>query len=279
MRIALVAWMSIVVAGTVAVNCGSSTTRRTLPGEGGQSGAEASAPGGEPGVGATGGTLATPAGGHAGDLGSGGAPEVSVAGEAALAGAAGAAEAAGATDGGQGGQGGSGTVVVPGQLFNTGVGDDGIALPGGSVDPHYRLIQSAESTLPGPNAIVTSKIADGYWVPQTPTSKWIAPSENQSYPGATPCNASGDYVYRTTFVLTAEQVSTFKIVGQWGADNYGSDILLNGTSLGLKAPSYNPLTAFTVTSGFMAGENTLDFKVNDIGCPNGLRVELTAGTQ
>jgi hypothetical protein len=48
-------------------------------------------------------------------------------------------------------------------------------------------------------------------------------------------------------------------------------------SLGLSAPGYSPLTPFVVQSGFVAGANTLDFEVNDSGCPNGLRVEL-AGT-
>ena len=50
----------------------------------------------------------------------------------------------------------------------------------------------------------------------------------------------------------------------------------NGVSLGLSAPGYSPLTPFVVQSGFVAGA-TLDFEVNDSGCPNGLRVEL-AGT-
>ncbi|MBL0122651.1 MAG: hypothetical protein IPP88_07920 [Betaproteobacteria bacterium] len=75
-------------------------------------------------------------------------------------------------------------------VFNTGVAADCTLLPGGSVDPHYTLIASAEPSLPGPNAIVTSQIADGYWIAQGPDSKWIAPSANQAYPGAIPCNAA-----------------------------------------------------------------------------------------
>ena len=160
-------------------------------------------------------------------------------------------------------------------LFGTGVDATGIPLAGGSVDPHYTLIQSAETTLPGPNAIVVSQIAEGYWVAQGTTSKWIAPSANQAYPGADPCNASGTYVYRTTFDLTGYVATTAKLVGSWGADNMGVAIRLNGTSLGLSAPSYAPLTAFTIESGFAAGKNTLDFEINDFGCPNGLRVDLS----
>ncbi|MEA2698269.1 MAG: hypothetical protein QOI66_2540 [Myxococcales bacterium] len=162
------------------------------------------------------------------------------------------------------------------RLFNTGVGADGVLLAGGSVDPHYKLIQSADTTFTGPDAIVADPIADGYWVANSDTSKWIAPSANQQYPGASPCNASGTYVYRTTFDLTGYNPTTLKISGMWAADNSGTDIRLNGASLGISAPGYAPLTAFTIDSGFVAGMNTLEFEILDIGCPNGLRVELTA---
>ena len=42
---------------------------------------------------------------------------------------------------------------IPG-LFNTGVNDSGVVLANSSVDPHYRLFQSADPASPGPNAIV-----------------------------------------------------------------------------------------------------------------------------
>jgi hypothetical protein len=160
-------------------------------------------------------------------------------------------------------------------LFNTGVDAAGVSLAGGSVDPHYKLIQSADPTFTGPDAIVVSQIAEGYWVPQSATSKWIAPSANQQYPGATPCNAAGTYVFRTTFDLAGFDPATAMIAGQWGADNSGAAVRLNGVSLGITAGSYAPLTAFTITSGFVAGTNTLDFEILDSGCPNGLRVELS----
>jgi hypothetical protein len=161
-------------------------------------------------------------------------------------------------------------------VFNTGVDGSGVPLAGGSVDPHYTLIKSADATLMGPDAIVTSQIAEGFWVPQSDVSKWIAPSANQSYPGASPCNAAGTYAYRTTFDLTGYDPATLKIDGKWAADNSGTDIRLNGVSLGLTAGGYSPLTPFTIQGGFVAGKNTLEFEILDGGCPNGLRVELVA---
>ncbi len=160
-------------------------------------------------------------------------------------------------------------------LFNTGVDATGAALAGGSVDPHYKLILSPDTTFTGPDAIVTSHIAEGYWVPQSATAKWIAPSANQSYPGATPCNASGTYAYRTTFDLTGFDPATARITGGWGADNSGTAVRLNGVSLGITAGSYAPLTAFTISAGFVAGTNTLEFELLDQGCPSGLRVEMS----
>lgn len=160
-------------------------------------------------------------------------------------------------------------------VFNTGVAADRTLLPGGSVDPHYTLIASADVTLPGPNAIVTTQIADGYWIAQGPDSKWIAPSANQSYPGATPCNAAGSYTYRTLVDLTGFDPATAVIQGKWAVDNQGTAIRLNGTSIGATQPGYNPFAAFTINSGFIAGVNTLDFVTADQGCPNGMRVELS----
>lgn len=184
-----------------------------------------------------------------------------------------AAQGGQAAQGGEAAQGGAGSAKL--LLFNTGVDDNGAVLAGGSVDPHYTLVQSADQTLPGPDAIVVSNIAAGFWAPESDTSKWIAPSANQVYPGPSPCNASGVYVWRTTFDLAGRDPSTFKIAGSWAADNTGSAIRLNGVGVTITQPGYNPLVPFVIATGFIAGKNTLDFEVTDTGCPNGLRVELS----
>ena len=275
---ALGLWL-LVPMGTVS--CGSSSSKKVVPpsGDAGEAGeapvshAGAPARGGNggvgPGAGGTlaggGGTLAGAGGTLAGAGGTGGE---------ALAGAAGAEVAPG--EAGSGGEGGASAATL--LVYNTGVDDQGVVLPGGSVDPHYTLIQSPDPTYKGPNAIVTTEIAQGYWLSQSDTSKWIAPTPNQSYPGATPCNEQGTYVWRTTFTLSAAEVASFKLNGGWAADNSGPDVRLNDNSLGISTPSYSVLNPFTIESGFVAGTNTLDFEVKDIGCPNGLRVELSVVT-
>ena len=158
-------------------------------------------------------------------------------------------------------------------VFNTGINAVGARLPVGSIDPHYTLIASADPRFPGPNAFIALQNA---WLADGPNSMWIAPSTNQVFPGASPCTNTGNYTYRTTFDLSGYNPATAIINGAWAADNTGVSILINGNSVGeLAGISFNALTSFTITSGFVAGVNTLDFTMNDFGCPGGIRVELS----
>ena len=263
--------LAAICAAFMVPACGSTDQTKSVGDDGGAGGEAADNKGGAPkaGVGGEPNGNAGEPNGNAGEP-MGGAPTS----------AGGAAGASGAfpANAGAGGQAGAGSTVPLQIVYNTGVDDSGVSLPGGTIDPHWTLIESADPTFAGPDAIVTSEIAAGYWVAQSDTSKWIAPSANQAYPGADPCDATGIYVYRTTFTLTSEQLATFALGGQWGADNYGIDILINDVSIGTSNVGYAPLTAFAVTTGFVAGLNTLDFEINDVGCPTGLRVELAATT-
>src|SRR5437867_218872 len=110
---------------------------------------------------------------------------------------------------------------IPG-LFNTGVGTNGALLANGAVDPHYRLVQSADPSAPGPNAFVVNDtlfpIVAGPWLASGPSSKWIGPQSNQSTG-----NQPGDYTYRLTLDLTGFEPSTAVISGRWTSDNGGPD--------------------------------------------------------
>ena len=44
----------------------------------------------------------------------------------------------------------AGAATIPG-LFNTGVDSNGVTLANSAIDPHYRLIQSADGSAPGPS--------------------------------------------------------------------------------------------------------------------------------
>ncbi|MFO0157450.1 MAG: putative Ig domain-containing protein, partial [bacterium] len=170
------------------------------------------------------------------------------------------------------------TIGVAGNfaVFGTGVAAVGALAAPGSVDPHYTLIASAEPSLPDPNAIIATSIPTDLWLSNGPNSQWIAPSADQSYPGPVPCNAVGSYTYRTTFNLAGFNPATAVINGQWAVDNGLTSILINGASVPFSPPgSYSGFSSFTISSGFVAGGNTLDFTISDSGCPNGFRAELT----
>lgn len=170
---------------------------------------------------------------------------------------------------------------IPG-LFDTGVLGDGTAAASGSVDLHYVILVSPDANYPGPDAIVADPIASGYWLANSPTSRWIAPAENQGYPSGAANHAPGDYVYRISFDLTGLDPATAQVAGAWAADNTGTSVRLNGVNTGFTTPSYSGLTAFNLTSGFVAGINTLDFVVNEFASaganPTGLRVAGLTGT-
>jgi hypothetical protein len=161
---------------------------------------------------------------------------------------------------------------IPG-LFNTGVDDSGVSLPSGAVDPHWRLTASIDPGFPGPDALVLND--SGFpippWLPNDEISKWIAPRADQSSG-----NLEGDYNYRTTFDATGFDPASIRVTGEWATDNSGTDIVVNGVSTGQRNDGqFVVWTPFQINSGFVAGVNTLDFKVNNAPSgvnPTGFRV-------
>jgi hypothetical protein len=157
-------------------------------------------------------------------------------------------------------------------LFNTGVNAAGTPQPNGTLETHYTIVSGP--IMPTP---VVRTSAGGFpvppWLPDNTISAWISPTAEFS-------NPSGVFIYRTTFDLTGLDPGTASIVGVWSTDNDGQNILINGTPLGFTtdlAQFSIGFASFSVSSGFVAGINTLDFVVNDISFIGGLRVQL-AGT-
>jgi RHS repeat-associated protein len=166
----------------------------------------------------------------------------------------------------------SGTTIP---VFGTGVASPNLLALDGTVDTHYKLINSADSTAPGPGVYVANSTASPIppWAADGPNSKWIAPLGN-----AAASLQPGSYAYRTTFDLTGLDPKTALVTGQWAADDSGN-ILLNGVAVPSSAtPGLSGLTPFTISSGFVAGVNTLDFVVTNAGSspnPTGLRVDIS----
>lgn len=168
-------------------------------------------------------------------------------------------------------------------LFSTGIGSDGTLLgPSGEVDPHYELVESADADFPGPEAV---SLNPGFPVPpwlaegeesEFPESRWIAPRAPQNL-GSSP----GIYRYRTTFDLSGYDLETVTITGRWATDNGGLEILLNGEDLFISSNGFESWAEFEITEGFVDGENSLEFAVENAGeenNPTGVRVHIIEAT-
>jgi len=152
--------------------------------------------------------------------------------------------------------------------FNTGVQNDGTLATQGSVDIHY-IDPSTTST------VYVETGPSGSWLGPDSSSQWIGPdaTDGSNFDG-------GSYTldYQTTFDLTGYDPSTVTLTGQWSTDNIGSDILINGVSTGNTSADFTNWYSFTISSGFVAGVNTLDFNWTNQGGPGALRVEFTSLT-
>ncbi|MEM9352151.1 MAG: choice-of-anchor Q domain-containing protein [Planctomycetota bacterium] len=155
--------------------------------------------------------------------------------------------------------------VINGLLFNTGVDTQGSLLGDSVDDPHYTI----QSQPAGGSLTDATVPADGFpippWLPNEPDSRWIGPSAVDAV------GPAGEYVYRTTFDLSGLDFANlgFEITGRWASDNTGSDIQINGVSTGQTNLDFTAFSPFTVSTGFVAGVNTLDFVVqNTLGVPS-----------
>jgi PEP-CTERM motif len=163
-------------------------------------------------------------------------------------------------------------------IFNTGVDASGAPLSGGSADPHWSVFAGPDITSPAPAEVLISP--NGLYAGSA-ESKWIWVHADGSGSTGSP------YTFRLTFDLTGLNAGTATISGAWGVDNEGV-ILLNGaTPTGTGALSlsdfddegnFDVLNRFSITGGFVAGVNTLDFLATDNDNPGALNVSALVGT-
>ncbi len=144
------------------------------------------------------------------------------------------------------------------KLFPTGVDALGNALAAGSPDPHYTILS------PNQSGVVMN--ADPAWIPDSPTSMWIWETSSGQPTFVT-------RTFRTTVDLTGLNPNLVSVLGTWATDNGGIDILINGVSTGNTCGGFQAYCNFAVNSGFVAGVNTLDFVVTDVGVVSGFRVD------
>lgn len=163
-------------------------------------------------------------------------------------------------------------VTVPG-VFSTGVDDSGNLLAAGQTDPHWTIASSPTGPIPAlavanPNGRATT----------TPTSGLInATGQLQDI------EPVGLYIYTLTFSLSGFDPSSAQISGEWASAN-ASQIYLNGISTGYSNPAggLRLLDPFSITTGFVSGENELQLYVTQPPTPgpepDGLQVAIFSAT-
>jgi hypothetical protein len=163
-------------------------------------------------------------------------------------------------------------------LYGTGFDNVGNLLTtAGSVDGNYTLTVNPDNG--DPNAYLVDSTAyplgpGGPWVADDSLSAWIGLVSGASV------GVPGVYTYQESFDLTAYDPSTAQITGQLAADD-SVEVFLNGVDTGSGTSAFNPLTPFTINSGFQSGSNTLTFVLVNQGTdpnPTGLRVEIDSAT-
>jgi hypothetical protein len=198
------------------------------------------------------------------------------------------------------------TTIQITDLYGTGVDNAGSLIAEGASDPHYTVTAVAFFTgttgigYPPPSDTPWLGAPKAYRIDQwTPNntgaarpSQWVAP--NGATEAQSPFTPSGQlvdapvarfYNYQTTFTIGANDWTFAEISGDWIADNIGLGIFLNGNQLTL--PSGSPVqfsysSANTGGTFFVAGTNTLDFRVRnvienegDFSNPTGMQVTVT----
>lgn len=164
-------------------------------------------------------------------------------------------------------------------LFNSGTTTAGV-IADGKQDTNWILIQSSDTTAPGPAVYVSAAPLNSNWPANTNNSKWIGPKTASQYTLQT-----GLYTYRYQLDLTNYDPTTATITGRWIIDDQGVDIKVNGVSsgqvnnLGASSGSFQ-WANFSLSHGFIQGVNTIDFitrNVPSFPTPTGLRVEWISG--
>ncbi len=159
--------------------------------------------------------------------------------------------------------------AIPG-LFSTGLDAAGAPVADGGSDAHYILSYGAQGTVGAPAVVTLNHSA---WLANDASSKWISVVN----PGTTSINGGG-YGYKTTFSLAGFILSTVQISYSVAIDNAMTNVFFNGVALGSTYAGFAAYSSpFTLTSGFLADTNTLEFGTENQGAgPGAFRAVVTS---
>jgi hypothetical protein len=175
-------------------------------------------------------------------------------------------------------------------LYSTGVNGTGGLLSAGASDTHYVLTASADTRAPvGSNPVVQGP---GFpfppWHANTATAQWDTPLFNGP-PSFITTEPNGEYDYQTKFTIGPDAIlSTVLVKLGLSSDDQITNVLLNGTPLGISTTlgtSITAITPFTITGAepfvtgaepFVIGTNELTFQTKNLfGYTTGLFVQAS----
>jgi hypothetical protein len=173
--------------------------------------------------------------------------------------------------------------AAPTGLFNTGLDTNGVVSSGDIPDPHWTLYRSADPAYLGPDTLIFEyafpiQFADpnGAFSPTNGISMWTGLGGNMG--GVTVSSPIGQYLYRARFLIDSADPATVTLGGSFWVNGTVNSILVNGVNNPVTQPVVGTLyvSPFTLTNGFRAGWNTIDFVENMTGAGiSGVRVEIS----
>jgi hypothetical protein len=143
----------------------------------------------------------------------------------------------------------------------------------GGLDNSYRIISDSTGEITAPAQAFVVTTLPGAWATSIPGTGWIGPAANQA--SENPGNSSD--TYQTSFSLAGLDPSTAILDFTMMVDN-GVTVTLNGTTVYTNGNASSALFtapfAGSITTGFIAGTNTLDFIVANAFGPTGIDISI-----
>jgi hypothetical protein len=161
--------------------------------------------------------------------------------------------------------------ATPISVHNTGVNATDSLVANGSIASFWALTAkpAAATETIGSNAC---RFHHPAYFADSSTAAWVAPTCVGN------AGAGGFYTYSLSFDLTGLDPTTAAIAGVFGTDNDGS-IDLNGMIGGTTTfAGFGAQTSFSFTSGFVAGLNMIDVRVDNGGDPTAFFVQVNTAT-
>jgi hypothetical protein len=164
------------------------------------------------------------------------------------------------------------TIAAPIAVHSTGVNGSDVLVAAGGQASFWTLATepAGASEAIGGNPF---RYHNGAYFADTATAAWVAPTASGN------AGVGGFYTYQLAFDLTGLDPATASISGIYGTDNDGS-ISLNGNAPVATTvfAAFGATTAFSLTSGFVAGLNTINVRMNNGGDPTAFFVQFNSAT-